>query len=654
MRHDLWLQIDPSASDASAGYILRHGPLITSFRSRRPTPEEPRGYDPIVSLLPPLSEVPMLPQHAHAPQSPRRIGVGIDTSRYGHYAVFLRDDLQPAADELSFAECAAGYALFRQRLQGIVQRYGPVAFAVRLDVAGPYADNLLHFLHRLATPSGDRPDAPAPLVLTISCGDPQRNKNYRAALFGSQKSDPVEARAAARFALAERPQSDSRLSLELHILRQIAGRLQAIVRQRTRLINQFHHLLALTFPELALLSKDVAAGWVLELIHRYPTAPRLAEATPTDLAAIPYLPDAQVALLLEQARTSIASLTGEAIEELVRDHVRQLRDMGARQKRLESLLVSAYRALPQANQLDSIPGIGAVSAAVLTAFILDIDRFATPGKLVAYFGVLPIEASSGVDRDGQARSPRRWIMSRRGNDLVRRYLWMAALSAIRCNPAVRALYARVVAKHPQRKAIAVGHAMRKLLHLVFALWKSGQPFDRNHYPWQTPAHVETSGNGMSAESQASDNDMSARSQAAGHKPDMVPAEKVVTAACADSVVEASVVGEGTAVDFAYVKEQLSLTQVLDQLGLLARLRGSGSQRRGPCPLHRGDGRGRTFSVNLDAHVFQCFDKPCGQKGDVIDLWAAFHGLSLREAALDLVRTFGLEPCARPATEKRNG
>src|SRR5262249_13379407 len=156
--------------------------------------------------------------------------------------------------------------------------------------------------------------------------DPQRNENYRAALFGSQKSDPVEARAAARFAVAERPHGDKPLSLELRILRQIAGRLQAVVRQRTRLINQFHHLLALTFPELALLTKDVAAGWVLELMHRYPTARHLAEATPTELATILYPPDAQVAPLLKQAHASIASLTGAAIDELVRDHVRQLRD----------------------------------------------------------------------------------------------------------------------------------------------------------------------------------------------------------------------------------------------------------------------------------------------------------------------------------------
>src|SRR5206468_11930629 len=168
------------------------------------------------------------------------------------------------------------------------------------------------------------------------------------------------------------------------------------------------------------------------------------------------------------------------------------RDVGARQKRLENLLVSAYRALPQLNHLDTIPGLGPVTAAVLTAFVFDIHRFETPGKLVAYFGVLPKEVASGIDRDGQARTPRRYVMSARGNDLVRRYLWMAALSAIRFNPAVRALYARVVAKHPQQKAIAVGHAMRKLLHLVFAIGKSGRPFDPNHYPWQAPAHVAAS------------------------------------------------------------------------------------------------------------------------------------------------------------------
>lgn len=593
----------------------------------------------------------MLPQPPTALQ-PGRIGVGIDTARYGHYACFLHDDLQPAAAELAFAESGAGYAQLRQRLLDLAQRYEPVHFVVRLDAAGQYADNLRHFLHGLAQASDaalTRGANATPLAITISCGDPQRNKNYRAALFGSQKSDPVEARAAARFALAERPTRDTPLSLPLRTLRQVAGRLQAVVRQRTRLVNQFHHLLALTFPELALVTKDLSVGWVLELVHRYPTAPQLAAATPADLEAIPYLPHQHIDTLLAHARASVASLTDATAAELVRDHVRQLRDAAARQKRLENLLVAAYRDLPTANHLDTIPGLGDVSAAILTAFIADIERFDSPGKLVAYFGVLPIEASSGVARDGTPRGPRRHVMSRRGNDLVRRYLWMAALSAIRFNPAVRALYARVVAKHPTSKAVAVGHAMRKLLHLAFAVWKTKKPFDPEHYPWATPAHVKHESEARDQESPAScgtrDIPRSQKDQAAGLKQSAEPARKEVTTA--QSIASASV-------DFAHVKSQLPLARVLDQLGLTARLQGSGPQRRGPCPLHRGDGRGRTFSVHLDDHVFQCFDAGCQKKGDVIDLWASVMGMSLREAALDLVRTFNLDTTPPRGTEKRNG
>src|SRR5262249_15077495 len=153
------------------------------------------------------------------------------------------------------------------------------------------------------------------------------------------------------------------------------------------------------------------------------------------------------------------------------------------------------------------------------------------------------------------------------NDLVRRYLWMAALSAIRCNPAVRALYARVVAKHPQHKAVAVGHAMRKLLHLVFAVWKSGRPFNPDHYPWQAPTHVERSDKHMSLIDGTTDRGMSSEDQAAGHTPDDSPAQPVVTAACADSVVEPMAVGEGSYLDFAHLKHQLPIARVLDHLGL---------------------------------------------------------------------------------------
>jgi hypothetical protein len=60
-------------------------------------------------------------------------------------------------------------------------------------------------------------------------------------------------------------------------------------------------------------------------------------------------------------------------------------------------------------------------------------------------------------------------------------------------------------------------------------------------------------------------------------------------------------------------------------------------------------------VNLEEHVLLCFDAACGQQGDVIDRWAAPHRMRLREAALDRLQTFQLEPTpSTAAEEKRHG
>jgi transposase len=603
---------------------------------------------------------------AALPNEPVVIGVGIDTSRYGHYACFLRTDLQPAAADLTFVESAAGYQQLRERLQAIAAgQDGRVHFRCRLDLAGRYADNLLAFLHALDTRT-----SLTNASFTISCGDPQRNKNYRAAIYGAKKSDPVEAHACARYALTENPRPTTPLSAEQLLLGQIASRLESQARQNTRVVNQLHNLLARTFPELALIVHDIGAGWVLAVLEHYPTAARLARARTTALEKIPYLPHEQIPNLLAHARNSVASLTGAAAEELVRDLVRQVKEARLRQKSLEKLLVDAYRRLP-ANHLDSIIGIGPVTAAVLTAKIIDPQRFVEPGKLVGLFGVFPVEASSGIDREGKSRLPVRMVMCKRGNDLVRRYLWMAALTAARHNPATKPLYQRLRAKHPDQPSIAIGHVMRKLLHLVLAVWKTSKPFDPQHYPWHQPAHLPAAAAPAAANLMTQ---LPINTQAAGHNnPEIDPERKVVTAACAalsvthavtDHNARPSCPGDiamsqapaGPWVDFDHIKAQLPLARVLEHLQLLSYLRGSGAQRKGPCPLHdhgaAGPKRGRTFSVNLDKNVFQCFQPSCASKGDVIDLWAALHAQNLRQAALHLVQTFNLEPA--PRTEKRHG
>jgi DNA primase len=91
-----------------------------------------------------------------------------------------------------------------------------------------------------------------------------------------------------------------------------------------------------------------------------------------------------------------------------------------------------------------------------------------------------------------------------------------------------------------------------------------------------------------------------------------------------------------------LRDQITIQQVLEHLGFFAGLRGHGQQRRGPCPVHsQREGVERTFSVNLDKNMFQCFHAGCGLKGNALDLWAAVHRLPLYEAAINLAETFQL-------------
>jgi transposase len=557
------------------------------------------------------------------------IAIGIDTARYGHHLTFLRDDRQPAAKPLQITENRQGYQQLQERLQELFQRHPEAEFRVHIDAAGQYATNLEQFLRELKLP------------LAISVGEPKRNKDYHKALFPKQTTDATESKAMARFALAEQPPPAASVPEAWQLLREVASRLQGAVKDTTRATNRLHNLLARVFPELPMKVKKIGAGWVLKMLRKYPTPQGLASASANDLKQVPHLKAKLAEELQAAAKTSVGSLKGDIAEVLIRQQVQQLKTCQQSVKSLKKLLEQAFQALPRSAhvQVQTIPGIGTMTAAVLVAKMISIERFATPENLVGYFGIFPELNTSGVDRSGKPVPPGTMQMSAKGADLVRRYLWNAAKSAMRCNPAVRELYARLRARGA-RGDVALGHCMRKLLHQVFAVWVSDQPYREAA---SLPRHTQPAAAATTTDPSPSPE----TTTAAGHKRKVNPQGKVVTAANSnvarhDEPVKQSVPSRGS-IDYAYLREQINLEQVLRHLGYLDRLRGSSVQRTGPCPFHQAKGKGsRSFSVNLKKHVFRCGDPTCQAQGNTLDLWALAHELPLYEAALHLADTFHLQ------------
>ena len=569
------------------------------------------------------------------------IGVGIDTARFGHRVSFLRQDRQTAAPPVTITENAQGYQQLSDQLQQLHRKYPDAHFHLHLDAAGQYARNVERFIHSLDLP------------ISFSIGEPKRNKDYHKAFFPKQKTDNTESQAMARFGVVEQPLPSPEIPDEFFSLREIASRLQGQIRDTTRATNRLHNVLARVFPELATLVTNLATAYVITLLKKYPTPQRIAAARLSSLEKIPYLKVELAKQLQAAARKTIGSFRGEMAEALVQECVEQLEHCRNSEKRLEKLLQQAYEALPSSGhlQITSIPGIGDMTAAVLVAKMVSIDRFATAENLVGYFGVFPEEHTSGVDRWGNKIPPGTMHMSAKGSDLVRRYLWNAAKSAIQHNAAVRELYARL-RKKGTRGDVALGHCMRKLLHQVFGVWAGNTPFDKEKARSRHPTAPST---------KAAEDRLPTESEtetAAGHKRDVLPETKVVTTATTSVAHANEPVNQGNqptagSVDFTFLREQITMQELLRHLGHWQLMRGSGEQRRGPCPLHGStDSSKRDFSFNLTKNVFRCFYPECAQAGNVLDFWAAFHGLALYEAALHLANTFQLE--TKPGQiEKRN-
>lgn len=127
--------------------------------------------------------------------------------------------------------------------------------------------------------------------------------------------------------------------------------------------------------------------------------------------------------------------------------------------------------------LDSIKGVGDVVIEAILSETNGFARFERIEQVVAYMGLSPKEKTSGSSVKGKPS------LCKVGSARLRKLLYMPALSAIKCNPFVRALYQRLTAKSKNGMVVACA-CMKKLVHIMFGVLKNGKPFD--------PSYAQTS------------------------------------------------------------------------------------------------------------------------------------------------------------------
>ena len=120
--------------------------------------------------------------------------------------------------------------------------------------------------------------------------------------------------------------------------------------------------------------------------------------------------------------------------------------------------------------LDSIPGLGERTTAVLLAFLAEPARFENARQAVAFAGLDPRQHESGSSVRGKPR------LSKVGHGFLRKALYMPAMVALYRTDWGKVFRDRLAAKGKPPMLI-IGAMMRKLVHVAFGVLKSGQPFN---------------------------------------------------------------------------------------------------------------------------------------------------------------------------------
>jgi transposase len=304
--------------------------------------------------------------------------------------------------------------------------------------------------------------------------NPLRTRRFAAADLQRTKTDAIEALGIARFAAQKRPAA-SRLpdpaTEELRELLRYRDRLSQDFGDRER---QLHRLLDRGFPEFPRYVHDVGSELATAILRVYPTAVAFQGVAVRRLGGLRYAGQHKVgaevaAALLEAAAASVGQHHGAAYRVQVQDIGE---DLDVLRRRLRTLDRDIERLLARhevGTLLTTIDGIGPQTAARLVATFGDFSVVRSGAALACYVGAVPGLRQSGKRTSSRAR------LTPIGAARLRAKLYMPVLSAVRCNPWLRAYYEALIARGKLPK-VALIAAMRKLLHAVYSVATHRRPF----------------------------------------------------------------------------------------------------------------------------------------------------------------------------------
>jgi len=390
----------------------------------------------------------------------------VDGGKDKHYGYYRCPDATECK-AFDFWNNGRGFQEFWERISSVARTHGLEEIIVGFESTGPYMEPMVQFLRSKKS-------------IRLVQVNPMHTKRLKELSGNSplktDRKDPkviadiIELGHALTVVIPEGPAAE---------LRRLTQGRERTIESRTRLLNQLQSLLVISFPEFLQVMTDVKTASAQHLLRHYPTAEEIVALGEASLVTLlrkvsrGKLREDRARALFEAASESVGVREGRSSMLL---EIRLMLETIASYDRfidgLEAEMVRHLEQIPYSRIILSLKGIGSVTAAGLIGEVGDFTKFNTISEVMKLAGLDLYEVSSGKHR-GKLR------ISKRGRPLIRKLLYLAALSTIRKGGVMHEWYQRALGRG-MMKTKALVAVSRKLLGIIFALVRDHSVYVENY------------------------------------------------------------------------------------------------------------------------------------------------------------------------------
>lgn len=396
---------------------------------------------------------------------PDMLIAGIDLAGEKNVAIVINQQARRLG-RVTFSHSQAGYQHLRQELGRLCQRHGARQVMVGMEPTNHY--------WKLVAANLERDETPYRLVNAYTV-----KKHREGDQLDRAKDDQRDGFVIADLIRTGKFTETQRLTGIYEELRQCSGYYDRVRQDISRKKTQLRQAVGQTFPELGHVFKDLTGQTAWAMLQRHGSAHRIREMAWADFLAgvrADYqgcrLQRAKLHQAYHLAHESVGLRDTLLLEWSIQAILQTLELLQSQLAQVKEQLVNLFERVPAAPYLLSL-GLGQVTTARIVAEIGNPAAYTSARQLVKLAGIQPSPNQSG--QKSRSATP----MSGKGRARLRTALYFAGLRLIQTDEAFAAYYHHLQHRphNPLTPVQAIGVLMRKMLHILWSLWRTRSPYN---------------------------------------------------------------------------------------------------------------------------------------------------------------------------------